>query len=354
MIELIFTLDYEIYGNGTGALKDLVFYPAERLLEVFRERDAQFVTFVEVLEFQKIEEFHSDPAIDLVKRQIRDLYQAGFEIGLHLHPQWCNAKYEDGKWTLDYSEYNLCTLPPARIVEIVDNSLNYLRYLVDESQFTPFSFRAGNWLFQPTKTAASVLSQRGVKLDSSVFKGGLQHNHGLDYRAALGNGYYWRFHDDATKPDPNGPWFELPIYTEMVPLWQMPTTKRLNFNNSVGMAGRSAGYKWNRIRDFLRLRYPLKLDFCRMTLDELTSIVKRAKVEDQQNPAIYKPLVAIGHTKDLSDPKTIGAFLSFLREEGISVVTFEGIKARLISEGAGAALSGDSSRPEIANQYLNC
>jgi hypothetical protein len=335
MIELIFTIDYEVYGNGTGTLKDLVFDPAERLREVFRRWDARFVTFVEVAEIQKIEAFRSDTAIDLVKRQIQDLRQDSFEIGLHLHPQWCKAQYEGGRWSLDYSEYNLCMLPPARIAEIADNSLQYLRYLVDESQFTPFSFRAGNWLFQPTQTVARVLSQRGIKLDSSVFKGGLQHNHSLDYRPALGNGYYWRFADDVMKPDPSGPWIELPIYTEMVPLWRMPTTKRLGFNNSVGMAGRSIGYKWNRVRDFLRFRYPLKLDFCRMTLHELISIVERAIDQDRQTPSLYKPLVAIGHTKDLTDPTTVDAFLSFLRRKGISVATFEGIKSRLVSEEAG-------------------
>ena len=31
MIECIFTVDYEIYGNGTGALIDLVYEPAKQL-----------------------------------------------------------------------------------------------------------------------------------------------------------------------------------------------------------------------------------------------------------------------------------------------------------------------------------
>jgi hypothetical protein len=339
MIDFIFTLDYEIYGNGTGALRNLVFEPADQLLDIFRKWDAQFVAFVEVAEFERIEALASDPAIDLVKLQIQEMYRDGFEIALHLHPQWYNARYNQGRWFLDYSEYNLCTLPRPRITEIVNRSLDYLRYVLDRPDFTPLSFRAGNWLFQPTQTAASVLAQNGIKIDSSVFKGGLQHNHRLDYRPALGNGYYWPFSDDATMPDPNGPWLELPIYTEMVPLWRMPTTKRLGFNNSVGMAGRSARYKWNRVLDFLRFQYPLKLDFCRMTLNELTSIMERIIAEDQNTPAVYKPVVAIGHTKDLADPKTIDAFLSFLRSKSISVSTFEGIKPRLLSEEASTAPS---------------
>jgi len=55
MIECIFTLDYEIYGNGTGALGDLVYGPTERLRDIFRKWNAQFVAFVEVAEFEKIE-----------------------------------------------------------------------------------------------------------------------------------------------------------------------------------------------------------------------------------------------------------------------------------------------------------
>ena len=35
MIECIFTLNYEIYGNGAGSLKELVHDPAERLREIF-------------------------------------------------------------------------------------------------------------------------------------------------------------------------------------------------------------------------------------------------------------------------------------------------------------------------------
>ncbi len=332
MIECIFTLDYEIYGNGTGALGDLVYGPTERLRDIFRKWNAQFVAFVEVAEFEKIEEYAADPDIDLVKRQIRDLHRDGFEIGLHLHPQWCNASYDDGRWVLDPREYNLCTLPRSRIVEIVQRSLDYMRYLVDQSTFTPLSFRAGNWLFQPTQNAASVLAENGVKIDSSVFKGGVQHNHRLDYRRARRNGYYWQFKSDVNQPDPTGPWIEVPIHAEMVPCWKMATSKRMSFSNSFGLTAQGARQKVNRALDFLRFRYPMKLDFCRMTLKELTSMMDKVIREDQQDPASYRPVVAIGHTKDFTDRETLDAFLCFLRRGGVSVSTFERTYPRLLHE----------------------
>ncbi|MGH7782227.1 MAG: hypothetical protein ACREO5_00050 [Candidatus Binatia bacterium] len=334
MIECIFTLDYEVYGNGAGSLRKLVYEPGERLREIFEKKNARFVAFIEVAEFQKIEACKTDPGIKDVKRQIREFHREGFEIGLHLHPQWSNARFENDKWILDYDEYNLCTLSRGRISEIVDQSLDYLREVVGETDFTPLSFRAGNWLFQPTEVAASVLAEKGIRIDSSVFKGGLQHNHTLDYRSALGNGYYWPFGRDVTEPDATGQWIEVPIYTEMVPFWKMSTSKRLGFAGGQVVSAQSVKQKVNRARDLIRFLYPRKLDFCRMTLDELTSTMGRIVDDDRKTPSTYKPIVAIGHTKDLSDPRTVEDFLSFLNAERIRVSTFEGARQNLLHETA--------------------
>jgi hypothetical protein len=322
MIECIFTVDYEIYGNGGGSLKELVYEPMERLRAVFAKWNARFVTFVEAAELEMIEKHHADTAISDVLRQLGEMFDQGYEIGLHLHPQWYNAGYENGEWHLDYNEYNLCTLPYERIVQIVDRSIAYLRRVVGMADFTPLSFRAGNWLFQPTKTAAGVLADRGIKVDSSVFKGGLMRQHKLDYRAASGNGLYWRFSRDVTKVEEHGALLEFPIHTEMVPFWKMLTRKRVGLQRTKNTAPATGGLKRpNRLMDYLRPWYPLKLDFCRMTQDELISMVERA-VEHEKNKQIYVPLVAIGHTKDLVDVNTVDAFMRYLSDKGISVGMF--------------------------------
>jgi len=329
VIDCIFTLDYEIYGNGTGSLKDLVYEPGEWIRNIFNKWRAPMVAFVEVAEFEKIESCGTDPAIDLVKQQIKDFRRHGFEIALHLHPQWFNARYEDGRWLLDFSEYNLCTLSRTRITQIVERSLDYLQHAAGMAHFVPLSFRAGNWLFQPTETAASVLAEKGIRIDSSVFKGGLQHHYDLDYRSAMKNGFYWPFESDVNQPDSNGSWIEVPIYAEMVPFWKMPTAKRMSFGNSFGKKGHGVRQKLNRARDFMRFRYPLKLDFCRMSLEELTSMMQKIIEEDQVQPDLYRPVVSIGHTKDFVDPQTLEAFLSFLDVMGISVTTFEAVYSNL-------------------------
>jgi len=322
VIECIFTLDYEIYGNGTGSLEEQVYAPAERLREIFGKWQAPFVNFVEVAELERIETARTDPAIDAVKRQVRELGLEGHETALHLHPQWYNARYDNGRWLLDYAEYNLCTLPPTRIAEIVTRSLAYLRTILHEPDFTPLSFRAGNWLFQPTRDAASILGAHGIRIDSSVFKGGVQRNHGLDYRRAARNGHFWPFDSDVNERAPNGRWLEVPIHTDMVPIWKILTGKRMSLGNGFGGSDQRGRRRLNRAFDFMRIRYPRKFDFCRMTLDELRAVIEASLRSDRNEPDVFRPLVAIGHTKDLIDPQTVDDFLAFLHDKAIPVSTF--------------------------------
>jgi len=331
MIGVIFTLDYEIYGNGEGSLRTLVYEPAQKLMDIFNKFGNRLVAFIEVAELEKIQEHGSDEAIDQVRGQIKEFHRQGFEIGLHLHPQWYNAKQDDGRWMLDYSEYNLCVLPRERIVQIVDRSIAFLQEVVGERDFCPLSFRAGNWLFQPALPAAGVLAERGVKVDSSVFKGGLQRQHRLDYRRAVRNGYYWKFGEDANVDDPRGVLLELPIYAQMVPFWKMATGKRIGLQQRGSGGARSGKMRLHRLMDLLRFRYPLKLDFCRMTLEELTWMVDAVMDDDQQDPNSFKPLVAIGHTKDLLDTETVETFLAYLDQKKIPVSTFEQVYEKCVT-----------------------
>lgn len=330
MIECVFTLDYEIYGNGHGSLTKLVYEPAERLREVFADRGKRFVNFVEVAELDRIAQVGSDPGIANVERQVRDLHEQGFETALHIHPQWYNAVHSNQRWYLDYTEYNLCTLPRSRIVEIVDRALAYLRRVVGDMSFAPLAFRAGNWLFQPTGIAAEVLAERGIRIDSSVFLGGVQYRHGLDYRPSQRNGDWWRFVGDVNVPDETGRLIEVPIHTRMVPFWEMVTSKRLGPVGPGASAGPSVASGLHRLRDFARLRYPLKFDYCRMSLGEMKLVVDRLISAGPRHRRGVRPIVAIGHTKDFTDAGAVEGCLDYLERHGIPVVTFSDVSARLL------------------------
>ena len=330
MIECIFTVDYEIYGNGEGSLRELVYEPAEKLKAVFRKWNARCVVFVEAAELEIIGAERTDPAIDLVERQIREFHGEGYEIGLHLHPQWYNARRKDAQWDLDYGEYNLCRLSPDRIDHIIDRSIAYLRKLLGAPGYNPLSFRAGNWLLQPTTAAAKSLAGHGIKVDSSVFKGGLQHQHELDYRRSRKNGYYWTFSEDVNVPDPRGILLEIPTFTKMVPIWKMFTAKRIGLQQKGSANTQHRQKRLARLRDFLRFRHPMKLDFCRLTPVEMIRMLDQEMAKDRRNPAVFRPIVAIGHTKDLVDLETVESSLSYLRDKGVPISTFRDVHHKIM------------------------
>lgn len=333
MIECIFTIDYEIYGNGKGSLKELVYEPTERLMSIFSERKANFVVFAEALEFIKIEEHRTDEDIGRVRQQLRELFEKGFEIGLHLHPWWWNAKRANGDWQLAWNERNLCKMPEQRIDEVVRSSVEYLKAATGQPGFVPVSFRGGLWLIQPTEKMAKVLAKYGMKVDSSVFKGGRIQDIGVDYRPSMRNGYYWRFGNDVNLMDPKGALLEVPIHTEMVPFWKMLSGKRLGLHKKVPTSNGNGSPLGNRWADYARFRYPRKLDFCRMSLDEMRSVMTALLKQDRETPEVYKPVVAIGHSKDLVDFDAIREFLKFLDQNGIAVADFRQVLKRLQQHG---------------------
>ena len=330
MIECIFTVDYEIYGNGGGSLRELVYEPAEKLMAVFRKWNARCVVFVEAAELEIIGSERVDPAIDLVERQIREFHGEGFEIGLHLHPQWYNARYTAGQWQLDYSEYNLCSLSPDRVDQIIDRSLAYLRKVIGSPGYDPISFRAGNWLLQPTGAIAKSLAGHDIKIDSSVFKGGLQRQHALDYRRSRKNGYYWAFSEDVNVPDPRGILLEIPTFTQMVPIWKMLTAKRIGLQQKGPANIQHRQKRLARLKDFARLHHPMKLDYCRLSAAEMIKMFDQEMERDRRDPSLFRPIVAIGHTKDLVDIETVESFLSYLRGRSIPVSIFRDVHDKIM------------------------
>ena len=328
MLHFIFSLDYEIYGNGEGSLSDLVVDPTNELMQIFEKHNQKFVVFAECAEFLKIKEFQSDPGIELIESQLKFLHQNHYEIGLHLHPQWVGAQFRNGSWELDFSKINICKIPHAERDALIEDSIAFLRNSVQDKMFCPATFRSGLWLMQPTLPIVESLEKFNIPLDSSMFKGGFNRINGLNYRAALREKKkFWRIENDITVSDPGGRILEIPIYSEMV--WSY---KMLSSDRKKSTEYRPSFYKHKTLNqkvreklDYLRLTYPMKLDFTKMGYDELVWMTNRIIKRHKENHSI--PIVLIGHSKNKFDFSTVDRFLTYLSGfESIKVTTFREFK----------------------------
>src|ERR1039458_10354222 len=107
MRRLILSVDYEIFGNGTGDVRQHVIQPTARMAGACQRQGLPLTVFFEAEEYVAFDKFSReltralgyDPA-SLIRDQIRSLVQVGHDVQLHLHPEWHGADFRDGKWIL--------------------------------------------------------------------------------------------------------------------------------------------------------------------------------------------------------------------------------------------------------------
>ena len=64
MLNVIFTLDYEIHGNGEGSPHELMVEPTRRLLDFFEKYGAKLTIMADVAEILKFKEYREKSGRD--------------------------------------------------------------------------------------------------------------------------------------------------------------------------------------------------------------------------------------------------------------------------------------------------
>jgi len=326
MIHFIFTLDYEIYGNGKGSLKELIIQPTDKILKIFSKYNDKLVIFAECAEFIKIKEYNTDPDIEKLNDQLYQAYLMQHEIGLHLHPQWINSIYTEQNWKLDFTKVNIAKLTESERDNLIYESIFYLKEVLMDKNYNPSSFRSGLWLMQPTSPIYESLKKYNIKIDSSLFREGYHHNNGLDFRSSLHNKkVFWPFISDINLYDESGLVIEIPIYSEMVWFFRLLTKNRIKSTGKRPSFESKKSIKAKLVdkMDFFRLKYPKKFDFTKLTFEELCQMTisinnKYGNIND------HIPIVLIGHSKNSFNPETIDKFLAYLNNfSNINICTFK-------------------------------
>ena len=189
-IHLALTHDWELRGDGSGDIEQIQFAPMRALLEIYRKHGAP-TTFLpdlmQQLRFRTLAANHPELKImaDSWDEHVREAFRQGHDIQLHLHPQWLNAHYENGRWRLkgDWSILNYERETAARMLA---NGQQYLENLLQplDLSYRCLAFRAGALAAAPSEHLFKSLVNLGIELDVSIAAGLIVNNQNLqlDYR----------------------------------------------------------------------------------------------------------------------------------------------------------------------------
>jgi len=333
---VVLSVDYEIFGNGEGDVRQHVTDPTERMAKLCEKYGAPLTVFFEVEEYLAFEKFRDALVVDLgydpaalIRQQIIDLARRGHDIQLHLHPQWYRADYRNGKWILERDSMTVDSLFETQ--EATDKFIGERKAVIEKmlaqaggKQQKVTVYRAGAFSAQPGTRLLPALAKNGFVIDSSVVKGLVQpkgYGSGLDYRKAPSDKEPWRVSRDVIEVDAAGPIWEVPIYSRMRRRFQQLTVRRLRakFSKNIPKAQRAdmvqkLGVKKNpiSIAKFLAQPIPIKLDFHNQSPRTLVGWIKSAPAAKSDLDVV----VLIGHTKEHTDDVAFDKFLALAKAAG--------------------------------------
>jgi hypothetical protein len=336
---VLFTVDYEIHGNGHGSPRKLMVEPTERILRQFDRHGARLTVMADMAEIFRFkrhldETGRDDFGYEAIRRQLEVAVGTGHDVQLHLHPSYYDSRLEDGHLAQDYASYDLARLPYPRLERMVREGKAWLEDLLRpvDPGYRCIAFRAANWSMNPARAIIQALVENGITIDTSVFKHGKRNGmvH-FDYAAAHDELVPWPVdQDDVCRRDPAGKVFEFPIYCETWPVWHFLTLNRIyravqgRLNplprDEYEAAGDGAELRPTRIarlRDLLLARHAWKLDFNQCSGRQLVAALLR--IEERYGHAEADlPVVLIGHSKVFStwNQRSLEPFLAFVAEHG--------------------------------------
>lgn len=334
MLQVIFTLDYEVHGNGEGCPYELMVEPTERLLNLFAQYGAKLTIMADTAEILKFREFASTSKNDkyffhAIVSQLQNALRQGHDVQLHIHGSWLNARHNGRQWAQDWSEYNLAALSRERLQQAVSSGKEFLETNLRAAspEYRCAAFRAGNWAVSPSRNIAETLIANGFKIDTSVFKYGSRRGLvNFDYRDAQSELIPWRADPEALwKENSTSRLWEVPIYSEarwigaFFSLNRIYRTALARFHRfpiavtTNGSAERSPACP-NGLRALFR-KHAWKADFNQCTGRQLIGALRRAGKRFGSNSRNL-PFVLIGHSKLFtgSNARSLRQFLAFIRD----------------------------------------
>lgn len=202
MIYICATYDYELFlGGSSYTEKEVLIDQTDTLLNLYASMNIPATYFVDAWSLLKYREYGFTTFPDLADEQMRNMLSNGNDVQLHIHPQWVNAIYNDGKWKFKKNEYSIGNFS-YNVAEgelerdkVIKDGIHYLEEVLRKiyPEYRIVAYRAGGYCLEPFDENIDLLIKNGIAIDSSVVSGLYRDDFPIhyDYRKYTSNkGFY--------------------------------------------------------------------------------------------------------------------------------------------------------------------
>jgi len=369
LIEVILSLDYEIFGNGAGDVMRDIVEPTNRLLDICDQHGAKLTIMFEVAEYWAFKQTEDRLGLDyspanIMAEQAQNAISRDHDVQLHLHPQWIGAELNDRVWRVRLDQWCIADLPHGlddkedeySIVGALSKGKHTLERIMCpiKPTYECIAFRAGGFHIQPSRYVIPAMKAAGLLIDSSVVQGLYNKSPWwcCDFRTAESNfGHWWTTADDVCRSGPEYEQIlELPVYSRMQSYitnlkWSKlrAELKRRKLESLYPGTIKQAGgirstHKITQILQKLASIHPVTVDFCKLNARTMVKAVEEVMLKNRQSDdetGQTVPIVLIGHSKDFWNDEHLDNFLSTIRsftvhKGGIRFSTFADVARKLV------------------------
>lgn len=177
-IQLILTDDWELRGDGSGDMRVLMFATSRRLTGIYDRFNFKASFNAEIMQQLACLEWgrrgHSELAslAQEWEQTIKDVYSRGHDVQFHVHPQWKDAIYSEGRWQLG-ADWSLTAQSFENLRRMLTGCKEYLEALLKPINpgYRCAAFRGGAWSLAPSDYMLGLLAELGIVFDMSIAQG---------------------------------------------------------------------------------------------------------------------------------------------------------------------------------------
>jgi len=169
--------DWEIAGDGRFNVASHQYVPAAFLIKTCRRLGIKATFCVEVAQQLSFIKYEDDfPNLKLQRRLWEDsihfIKSSGFDIQLHIHPQWLDVTMEKGEF-ITGRNWNIATCEPESRRQLLEEARDYLLGVVQQvdSSARISAFKAGAWGLQPWRELVDDLRAIDIEVVMGPAKG---------------------------------------------------------------------------------------------------------------------------------------------------------------------------------------